>query len=141
MNISNKVIKSIYGLCLLSWAAIYLFSKDYIAVISTINTEARAIKAQMQPLIEELKIVDKRIKDKQKHFKNLKKTRGALDHEIQFYTQFEMTTGRRIDPAPRSGNEQLIKNWLSHRTDVMLSKIFKLQSHLQESSKKNVIDR
>jgi predicted RNase H-like nuclease (RuvC/YqgF family) len=126
---------------LLSWAAIHLFSKDYTAVISTINTEVWAIKAQMLSLIEELKVVDKRIKDEKQHFKNLQKTRSALDHEIQFYTKVEKTTGRRMDPAPRSGNEQLIKNWLSHRTDGMLSKIYKLQRHLQERSKQNVIDR
>lgn len=138
---SNLLIKSIYGMSVLSWVAIRIFSQDYTAVISTINNEVRVIKAQMLPLIEELKAVDSRIKDEKQHVKNLQKTRSALDHEIQFYTKVESTTGRRVDPAPRSGNEKLIKNWLSHRTDGMLSKIYKLQRHLQESSKKILIER
>jgi hypothetical protein len=138
---SNLLIKSIYGMSLLSWVAIRFFSPDYVAVVSTINNEVRVIKAQMLPLIEELKDVDRRIKDEKQHVKNLQKTRSALDHEIQFYSKVETTTGHRMDPAPRSGNEQLIKNWLSHRTDGMLSKIYKLQRHLQESSKKIVIER
>jgi predicted RNase H-like nuclease (RuvC/YqgF family) len=125
----------------LSWVAIQIFSTDYEAVMSTINNEARVIKAQMIPLIEELKDVDRRIKDEKQHVKNLQKTRSALDHEIQFYTTVETATGHRMDPAPRSGNEQLIKNWLTHRTDGMLSKIYKLQRHLQESSRRIVTER
>ncbi len=138
---SNVFIKSMYGMSLLSWVAIRIFSKDYTSIVSTIENETLVIKAQMQTMIEELKTVDRRIKDEKKVVKTLQKTRSALDHEIKFYTKFEATTGHRMDPAPRSGNEKLIKNWLSHRTDSMLAKIYKLQKHLQETSKKIVIER
>ena len=125
----------------LSWVAIRIFSTDYATVVSTINNDVRVVKAQMLPMIEELKDIDRRIKNEKQHVKNIQKTRSALDHEIQFYTKVETATGHRMNPAPRSGNEQLIKNWLSHRTDGMLSKIYKLQKHLQESSKQIVIER
>ena len=138
---SNILIKSMYGMSLLSWAVIRMFSKDYTTIVSSIENEALVIKAQMQTMIDELKTVDRRIKDEKQVVKTLQKTRSALDHEIKFYTKFEETTGHRMDPAPRSGNEKLIKNWLSHRTDGMLAKIYRLQKHLQETSKKIVIER
>jgi hypothetical protein len=109
--------------------------------MSTLNKDARVIKAQMVHMIDDLQIIDKYIKDERQHLKNLQKTRSALDHEIRFYTEVEKVTGRPINPSPRSGNEQLIKNWLTHRTDSLLAKIYKLQRHLQERSKKVVLDR
>jgi hypothetical protein len=138
---SNLMIKSIYGMSVLSWFAIRIFSKDYASVMSAINNEARVIKSQMVHMIDELQAIDRRIKDEKLHLNTLQKTRGALDHEIRVYTKVEKTTGGRINPAPRSGNEQLIKNWLSHRTDTLLAKIYKLQRHLQASSKQIVLEK
>jgi hypothetical protein len=138
---NNLMIKVIYGMSALSWIVIRIFSKDYLSLMSAINNEAMVIKAQMMHLVDELHSIDQRIQDEKVHLKTLQKTRGALNHEIRFYTEVEKTTGGRINPAPRSGNEQLIKNWLSHRTDALLTKIYKLQRHLQESSRQIVLEK
>jgi hypothetical protein len=120
---------------------IRIFSKDYSSVVSVFDKDAGVIKAQMVHMIEDLKVIDRYIKEERQHLKTLQKTKSAIDHEIRVYTEVEKTTGRRINPAPRSGNEQLIKNWLTHRTDSLLAKIYKLQRRLQESSKKAVLAR
>ena len=138
---SNIVIKSIYGLAFLSWVMIRAFSADYPARTVVIEKNAKVIKAQMVHMIEELKLLDGYIKEERKHLTTLQKTKKAIDHEIRFYTEVEKTTGERIIPTPRNGNENLIKNWLTHRTDSLLGKISMLQRRLQLDSKKAVLDR
>ena len=95
----------------------------------------------MEHMINDLKAIDRKLKDERQHLKTLQKTRRALDHEIRLYTEVEMTTGQRINPTPKNDNEELINNWLSHRTDSLVTKIYKLQRHLQESSKRAVLER
>jgi hypothetical protein len=135
------IIKSIYGMAFLSWVVISVFSSEYTSSVAAIDKNARVIKAQMIHMIEELKALDGNIKQERQHLKTIQKAKSAIDHEIRFYTEVENTTGQRINPSPRSGNEKLIKSWLEHRTDSLIGNIYKLQRRLQQDSKKAVIER
>jgi hypothetical protein len=135
------IIKIVYAMALLSWVLVRVFSANYTSNVAAIDRNARVIKAQMVYMIEELKALDGNIKQDRQHLKTLQKAKSAIDHEIRFFTEVEKTTGQRINPSPRSGNEKLIKNWLEHRTDSLIGKIYKLQRRLQQDSKKIVFER
>lgn len=140
-EINHWLVKVIYAAAAVSWIATRMLSRDYPSVIATMENDALIIKAQMEHMLDDLEAVNTYVNKERQTLNQLKKTRGALDHEIRLITEVEKTTGSRIKPAPRSTNEQLIKGWLNHRTDSLLTKIYYLQRYLQASSRTTVLER
>ena len=118
-----------------------MLSRDYPSVMAIMENDALIIKAQMEHMLDDFEAIDRYVNNERQTLNQLKKTRGALSHEIRVITEVEKTTGSRIKPAPRSNNEQLIKGWLNHRTDSLLTKIYYLQRYLQASSRTTVLER
>jgi hypothetical protein len=133
------LLKIIYTAAVLSWAATRVFSKGQSQALSSRTNDAVILRNHMDRLQENIAYIESRVVDERRHLSQLKKTRSALQHEIKIITAVETTTGSRIKPAPRSNNEQLIKGWLTHRKDSLLTKIYDLQRYLQASSRLAVI--
>lgn len=134
------IVRIVYVTAALSWIATSRFSISYQIAMERLSMDSVLLRNQMAHVSEEASTIEKLVIDERRVLSQLKKTSGALQHELRLVKAVETTTGGPIKPAPRSSNEKLIKGWLSSRKDSLVTKIYQLQRYLQADSRTSVVE-
>lgn len=113
--------------------------------IDALERRSLVVTAQRDHLRDDLGTLDDYIFDEQRTLRQLKKTRKALEHEIQVVSEYKEETGRSQFVQPQtddsiissnktSKHQKTIQTWLATRHDNLVHRIRHLQSYLQRMS-------
>jgi hypothetical protein len=133
-------IKIVYVGAGFSWIALQILSPDsnFEAIVADVEYQAYVANAHMDHMQDDLNKIDAYISSERKTLSKLKKSRGALEHELRMVKEIESVSGKQMKTAANK-NKNLIQSWLDHRKDGLVDKIHFLQRYLQASSRMTVL--
>ncbi|KAG7359042.1 cyclophilin type peptidyl-prolyl cis-trans isomerase [Nitzschia inconspicua] len=142
----------IYTFTVFSWIRAIQFRSGSFDVLVSLNSEFESLSSQRSQTWKLLMDAKKNHNNVMKQQKKLKKTQRLFDHEIRMIEElYEADTSDSSD-LPEIPPETMAKfknrksagvaaSWIEHRQEALLHKIYSLQSHIQEESRQNVIQK
>lgn len=149
-SVPRWVLPLLYILTALSWMRAYTFRSGSLDLLSAMDVEVEALTYQGQETSRLLREARRSRDALLKQMSSLKKTQKLFRHEVRMLEELyeaEVSSHKDDVPIPSSTVKTFDKrksanvaaNWVEQRHDVLLHKIYNLQSYVMRESYNSVV--